>query len=205
MSRRPFSPVWRGPEWMTTKEAAQYLGLAPATVQHLTDQHALTDGRFGLPRPSYGSRYFRGKDVARYEFCRSAQAHIRPIVEAIRRYALVRGVVLPHMNLSFSCPLAALDHLEGRRFFAHAFHHDWVGHHGICVVPELALEAMPTIAGVVLHEVGHVMVDDKIELSAEPAADTWVRDVLGLEVKYSPKSTVQYLDRATLRKLGLFG
>lgn len=188
---------------MTTAQAAAWLGLAPATVQRLAQEYATTGGRSGIRRAEKGARHFLGADVYEFALRRAAAAHIRPILNAIRRRAELRGVLLSPITLNFHCPMVAADHLRDPRFFAHAFHHDWAGPKGICMVPGIGLEPLATAAGILLHEVGHVMVDDHIEVSAEPAADQWVRERLGIEIHYSPRTTVQYLDRPAMRALGL--
>ncbi len=201
--RRAFATRWQGPSRMTTAQAAAYLGLAPATVQRLSQEFATSGGRAGLQRAGKGARFFLGQDVHLFALRRAAAAHIRPILESIRRYAHARGVLLTPITLNFHCLTVAADHIRNSRFFAHAFHHQWAGPKSICMAPEIGLEPLATAAGITLHEVGHVMVDDHIEVSAEPAADQWVRERLGLEIHYSPKTTVQYLDRPAMRALGL--
>lgn len=201
--RRAFATRWQGPSRMTTAQAAAYLGLAPATVQRLAQDYATTGGRAGLRRAGKGARYFLGTDVCEFALRRAAVAHVKPILDAIRRYAAGRGVLLSPITLNFHCPVVEAAHLRDPRFFAHAFHHDWAGPKGICMAPEIGLEPLATVAGILLHEVGHVMVDDHIEVSAEPAADQWVRERLGIEIHYSPRTTVQYLDRPAMRALGL--
>lgn len=188
---------------MTTAQAAVVLGLAPATVQRLGQEYNRTNGRVGLRRGKPGGRFFTHDEVVAFDRQRVARQYIVPILDAIRRYAHRRGVALPTIALSFSCPVAALDHKVRSRYLAHAFHREWLGQNSICMVPEIARQPLATAAGVTLHEVGHVMCQKRDPLGAEPLADQWVRDRLGLEIHYSPKTTIQYLDRRALRALGL--
>lgn len=189
--------------YLTTAQAAKYLGLAPATVQRMGQEYDMTDGRMGLRRSAPDNRLVARADLLLFERRRVAVRYIIPILEAIRRYAHGRGVMLVPMRLNLYCPVAAGDHRIRPRYMAHAFHTEWAGQGGICMVPEIAKQPVAVAAGVTLHEVGHVMCRQLDPLGAEPSADQWVRDRLGIDIHYSPKTTVQYLDRAALRALRL--
>jgi hypothetical protein len=79
----------------------------------------------------------------------------------------------------------------------------WAGPNGVCVIPDIALLPPATAAGIILHEVGHVMSNDRSDSGAEPMADDWVRVKLGIDILYSPKAELQYLARPDMAKLGL--
>ena len=120
-------------------------------------------------------------------------------LHAIKKYADVRGVSLEGLFIAEACPWVMKAHEQKERYYAHAFHVP----DGICLHP--AIETLPSnvIAGIVLHEVGHVASGVREDGSAEPSADQWIRDNLGLEVRYSPVNTLQFLDEADMEKLGI--
>lgn len=118
---------------------------------------------------------------------------------AIKKYADGLGVPIANAHIEGTCGEIRRAHKAKTRYYAHAFHLP----NGICVHP--AIEELPqaVVTGIIVHEVGHVVSGVCEDGSAEPSADQWVRDNLGLEVRYDPKSTLQFLDDADMQKLGI--
>jgi len=82
------------------------------------------------------------------------------------------------------------DHL---RAWAHVGHMPGV----LCVNP-LYFALPPTVKiGIVLHEIGHIGCGGGDEMEA----DLWVRDNLGVEIKYGGPGAVQEVDESTANKV----
>ena len=119
---------------------------------------------------------------------------------AIKKYADGLGVPIANAHIEGTCGEIRESHMSKSRYYAHAFHEPYGG---ICVHP--AIEELPqaVVTGIIVHEVGHVVSSVREDGSAEPSADQWVRDNLGLEVRYDPKNTLQFLDEEDMQKLGI--
>jgi hypothetical protein len=121
-------------------------------------------------------------------------------VKDIRAYASRRKVRVPAISVNWGCPVLDEHHQHTPRVMAHAFHVK----NGICLHQEAATLPTAYLAGILVHEVGHIASGDREQLSAEPRADQWVRDHLGLEVCYDMKAGgLEYLTHSDLRRLRL--
>lgn len=110
-----------------------------------------------------------------------------------------RGISPPCLEVTFNCDLLDKDHKRRKRIYAHAFHG---GRNCICVHTDLAALRPEKIAGILVHEMGHVMsgVDGEF---AEPTADEWIRRNLDIEIHYDLKDTLEYLEPKDMKKLKL--
>jgi len=195
--------LW-GPSFYTTAEAAKILELAPSTLSRLGRDWETSGGRVGLPRPKHGSRIFMKGAVLRYAQERAAKDLVERIYSAISRFASGLGKPLtPVSRFSFSCPKVEADHDRNSRFYAHAGHDAWTGPNGVCMIPDIARLPLAQVAGIVLHEVGHIQAGMAHPGNDEPAADDWVRDNLGIEILYEPEVTLERLSPKDMRRLGL--
>ncbi len=120
------------------------------------------------------------------------------VIRAVRAYAATRGVTVPAVKLRWDCTLARKAHASSKRFLAHTFH----AKNTICLVPAINKLPLPKLAGIVVHELGHILSGVHVH-GAEPAADEWVREHLDLDILYDSKDSLEYLDDGTLRRLRL--
>jgi len=203
MNTRIPSPPEGLPAWMSTDEVAALAGVGEKRVRQVAREYEISQGRLGLPKSREGKEPFRGEDAWAWAMSVRHGKYIphkaKAALKALKRYAANRGVSISKVHLKGMCPELYKDHEAKERYVAHAFHHP----NAICVHPAMDDLEMPTVAGIIAHEVGHVMsgVDD--EGSAEPAADQWVLDNLGLDVRYRPGDTLQFLDDVDMDKLQL--
>jgi hypothetical protein len=156
----------------------------------------------GLERPTGCGRFFSRFEVLRFWQTRIAEKYVAEIYRSITHYASNRMVHLRCIRFNFACPKAEDFRAASDRFYAHSFHDEWAGAYGVCIHRDICLLRPTVAAGIVLHEVGHIMAQDRSAEGAEPTADQWVRDRLGIEILYSPE-TLEYLSRGDMRKLGL--
>jgi len=120
------------------------------------------------------------------------------IIRAVRTYAATRAVKIPAIRLRWDCALARRAHADSKRFLAHTFH----SVNTICLVPAINKLPLPKLAGIIVHELGHILSNVNVQ-GAEPVADEWVRERLGLDILYDSKDSLEYLDDDTLRRLRL--
>jgi len=120
------------------------------------------------------------------------------IIRAVRTYADTQGVSVPAIKLRWDCALARRTHAASKRFLAHTFH----SKNTICLVPAVNKLPLPKLAGIIVHELGHILSGVQCH-GAEPFADEWVRMNLDLNVLYDSKDTLEYLDADSLIRLGL--
>lgn len=124
---------------------------------------------------------------------------VQRVIRAVREYAATCEVNVPAIKLCWNCPIAEKAHAENKRFLAHAFH----AKNTICLMPAVARLPLHKLAGVVVHELGHILSGVREDGIAEPAADEWVREHLGLSILYDSKDTLEYLDDDSLLRLRL--
>lgn len=121
------------------------------------------------------------------------------ILRQLKKYARKRGVSIRDIQLRFDCPVQAEEHRGNSRFYAHAFH----APDTVCVNPEIAKLPKAHIAGILIHELGHVECDEDRD-GAEVRADEWVRQELGINILYDITDRgLEFLDKDTMRRLGL--
>lgn len=199
-----------GGAWLYSEGVALRLGVSPGTVRGYTREWTVTRGRRGLCRPRPYARFFTGPEVLRYMQARAAENYVRTIYRAIVHHAFNRMVHLRVIRFNFACPKADDFRAASERFYAHSFHDEWAGAYGICVHRDICLLPPAYAAGIVVHEVGHIMAQDRTAEGAEQAADQWVRDRLGIDILYAPHrggqglpATLEYLSRGDMRRLGL--
>ena len=123
---------------------------------------------------------------------------VRKMRDRIRRYATDRGYVLPPVRLFWDCPELKRDHAARPRIFAHAFHKQ---KQSVCLHPDFRRLPLAKRAGILIHEIGHVCAGPGD--AAEVRADDWVREHLGIEIRYDPTDTLEFLDTQDLKALGV--
>ena len=82
--------------------------------------------------------------------------------------------------------------MKGKRAYAHTAHRRGC----ICTVEEMGDLAKSTIAGVILHEFGHVMAG-----ANEEKADLWVEKNLDIRIWYSPRLLLECIRPQDMRKI----
>ena len=127
------------------------------------------------------------------------------VVNRVRARAADLGCDIPDTILNWDCKALEADHSKKTRNLAHVERQEgkkrvWI----VCVHPALLCEPTAVVAGIITHELGHVMTgpDDGVA-GGEPQADDWVRDHLGLEIRYDITTTLEFLDKEDMKKLGL--
>jgi len=123
---------------------------------------------------------------------------VQRIIRAVREHAATCEVNVPAIKLRWNCPVAEQAHAKNKRFLAHSFHAKNV----ICLMPAVARLPLHKLAGIIVHELGHILSGVRTDV-AEPAADEWVRMNLHLLVLYDAKDTLEYLDDDSLLRLKL--
>jgi len=119
-------------------------------------------------------------------------------VKALRGHAADLEITIPRLHLNVGCSLAEALNSNDARTVAH------VGCRAntICLAASFGALNRNKRYGVLAHEVGHLMAG--LEGSgAEPRADQWVRERLGIEVLYDAADTVEFLSEKTIMGLGL--
>lgn len=186
------------PASLNTKEVAELAGLSPSTLQGEVTKWTVTGGEIGLRRRA--GRGFCRDDVLDWLRRRKAEQTVKEVYYAITRLAQKRKVHIPSVRFRFTCLRLNIDHKNNQRFYAHA-HAPVRRENVVCVHPEIVNLVPHKVAGIVLHEIGHVMSGEWEEQSSEPRADDWVRNALGIEVLYDSADTIEYLDKAGMTAL----
>lgn len=84
------------------------------------------------------------------------------------------------------CPEIDRDRKRGnKRAFAHTGH--VVNKNYICVSKYINTLCDTKIAGIILHEVGHIFTG----CGSEPEADKWVKEILGITIRYPGSDPLQ--------------
>jgi hypothetical protein len=95
------------------------------------------------------------------------------------------------------CEEADSIHLKDKRVYAHSFHPRG-DPNTICWARTVSRLAPNSLAGVCLHEFGHLIAGDlQNEEAAEKAADLAIQDLLdplGLEMRYRGRTLIQWVD-----------
>jgi hypothetical protein len=190
------------PEWMRSAEAVgKLVGIGPDRVRSEVWAWNTTGGEVGLRRREV--RRFHRDDVHDWMCRRKLAGLVARVVRGIRRLAASRKVHIGALRFRYTCLLLNLDHKKAARFYAHTHEPDAAGANAVCVHPDAAWLSLPQLAGIVVHEIGHVMSGEWEEQSSEPRADDWVRQHLGLEVLYDSADSLEYLDKTGMKALGL--
>jgi hypothetical protein len=184
----------------TTKEVAEYAGLSASTLQGEVTKWTVTGGEVGLRRRA--GRGFHRADVLDWLRRRKAERMVKEVFEAIRRLGNKRKVHIPSVHFRFTCLRLDIDCKNSPRIYAHAHKPGRGGGNVVCVHPTIVDLVPHKVAGIVLHEIGHVMSGEWEEQSSEPRADDWVRNALGIEVLYDSGDTIEYLDKVGMTTLG---
>lgn len=121
------------------------------------------------------------------------------ILQALREHAAQLDVRIPDIKLRVGCPVVEQSHKESKRVVAHAFCRG----NTVCIASGFRALTVNKMAGVLTHEVGHIMSNVREEGLAEPSADEWVRQNLGIEVLYDTADTVEFLNERTMLALGV--
>lgn len=119
-------------------------------------------------------------------------------LKALRAHAADLGMSIPHLDLNVGCELAELWNSERARTVAH------VGckPKTVCLAAAFGALNRNKRYGILAHEVGHIMAG--LEGSgAEPRADSWMRERLGIDILYDSEDTVEFLPEKTIMGLGL--
>jgi hypothetical protein len=125
-------------------------------------------------------------------------ADAQRFVKALRNHAADLGLVIPKLYINVGCSLAEVWNSRDKRTVAHVGCKDST----ICLAAEFGALNRNKRYGVLTHEVGHLMAG--LEGSgAEPRADCWVRDHLGIEIGYDADDTVEFISEKIVMALGL--
>lgn len=126
-------------------------------------------------------------------------AKVQRIISAVRQHAASCEVNVPRIRLCWNCAIAKRAHADSERFYAHTFHEK----NTVCLVPETAKLPLHKLAGIIVHELGHILSGVQEGAVVETAADEWVRQHLGLNILYDRADSLEYLDDDSLLRLRL--
>lgn len=121
------------------------------------------------------------------------------ILQALREHAAQLDVRIPDVKLRADCALVEAGYKREKRFVAHAFCRG----NTVCIASGFKALTPNKMAGVLAHELGHIMSNVREDGLAEPSADEWIRQTLGIEVLYDTTDTVEFLNERTMLALGL--
>lgn len=119
-------------------------------------------------------------------------------LKALRDHARDLGISVPPLALNVGCELAELWNEKRARTVAH------VGckPKTICLAQAFGRLNRNKRYGILAHEVGHIMAGLEGP-GAEPRADSWMRERLGIDILYDSEDTVEFLPEKTIMGLGL--
>jgi hypothetical protein len=128
------------------------------------------------------------------------EAFAHRVIDSLTHLAAMHDILIPAVEVRWDCPQMLEDHTKDERCLGH---HHFDRPDEICLHPDLLEYSPETVAGVVAHEIGHLMSKDDHDDSAEGSADEWMRQKLGIEIYYGTDSTLECLGERDMGRLGL--
>jgi len=123
--------------------------------------------------------------------------HLCNVWDVLRSFALPVDPVVKNYKLWVGCPFAEDDHKKDPRVFAHTN----CQKNTVCASPRLLHLPLPVQAGILAHELGHLLAYHWWKDWREEAADGVVFTYLGGQIEYKPPLYLQELKGPVFRRL----